>query len=327
MVPPLPPIRFKTQFKERIWGGQRVRSLLGKDFSPLPNCGETWEISSVPGSVSLVEQGPMAGRSLTQLLEEHGAALCGSRVWEAHGSDFPLLIKFLDAADDLSIQVHPDDALARARHGCPGKTEMWYVFAAEPGAKLISGFHTGIDRDQYQKALAEDRLESILQTHEVGPGDVFFLPAGRVHAIGKGICLAEIQQTSDITYRLFDYHRVDAKTGKERQLHTAEALAATDFQPVTGLRTDYRACLGESITLVNCPYFHTRLAWFDRPMERRFDEGSCTIYINVGGSARVQSAAGATRLAFGECCLVPANTGRFVLEPDKETRLLEVRVE
>ncbi|MBN8218795.1 MAG: class I mannose-6-phosphate isomerase [Spirochaetes bacterium] len=327
MTDALPPLRFKTQFKERIWGGQRIRTLLGKDFSPLPNCGETWELSSVPGSVSQVEAGPLAGRSLIQALETYGAELCGARLWETHGPQFPLLVKFLDAADDLSIQVHPDDALAQKRHGCAGKTEMWYVFAADPGSRLISGFREPVDRAAYQKAIAEDRLPSILQSHPIAPGDVFFLPAGRVHAIGKGICLAEIQQSSDITYRLFDYHRVDAKTGRERELHTDAALDATDFSPVAELRTRYEPRLGESVTLVRCSYFHTRLAWFDRPMPRTFDGSSCTIYINVSGSATVRNGAGSVDLAFGECCLMPAHAGHWTLEPKGETKLLEVRVE
>ncbi|HEX9957154.1 MAG TPA: type I phosphomannose isomerase catalytic subunit, partial [Fibrella sp.] len=198
------PLTFTPLFKDKIWGGHKIKSILGKDFpagpdGPLPNCGETWEISGVPGNISVVKEGALVGETLQAVLERFGPELVGKHVYERYGNEFPLLVKFIDANDDLSIQVHPNDELARERHNSFGKTEMWYIMQADPGAKLNSGFNREVTKEEYVKAVADNTITDILNIEEVEPGDVFFLPAGRVHYIGKGLLLAEIQQTSDVT--------------------------------------------------------------------------------------------------------------------------------
>ncbi len=200
------PLTFTPLFKDKIWGGHKIKSILGKEFptgpdGPLPNCGETWEISGVPGNISVVKEGALVGETLQAVLAKFGPELVGKHVYERYGNEFPLLVKFIDANDDLSIQVHPNDELARKRHNSFGKTEMWYIMQADPGAKLNSGFNREVTKEEYVKAVADNTITDILNIEEAKPGDVFFLPAGRVHYIGKGLLLAEIQQTSDVTYR------------------------------------------------------------------------------------------------------------------------------
>ncbi|NVK83495.1 MAG: class I mannose-6-phosphate isomerase, partial [Cytophagia bacterium] len=197
------PLKFDTIFKEKIWGGTKIKDVLGKDFSPLKNCGETWEISGVPGNLSKVSDGVLKGSTLPELIEEFKDELVGEKVYEAFGNEFPLLVKFIDAAQDLSIQVHPDDKLAKARHNSLGKSEMWYIFQADKGSKLISGFNRETNREEYLQYLNSGKLTEILNEEEVHDGDCFYLPAGRVHTIGKGLLLAEIQQSSDVTYRIY----------------------------------------------------------------------------------------------------------------------------
>ena len=223
------PLTFETIFKDKIWGGQKINTVLGKDFSPLPNCGETWEVSDVEGNVSLVKEGALQGKSLRELVAQYKGELVGNHVYEQYGDRFPLLIKFIDANDDLSIQVHPNDELAKQRGVGHGKTEMWYIIQADEGAKLNSGFKREVEKEEYVKAVADNTIQDLLNIESVQPGDVFFLPAGRVHYIGKGLLLAEIQQTSDTTYRIYDFDRVDATSGQKRELHTDLAVDAIDY--------------------------------------------------------------------------------------------------
>ena len=244
----LKPLKFRTIFKDKIWGGNKIKTILNKDFSPLPNCGETWEISGVEGNVSVVAEGEYAGKSLVELIDKYTDKLIGKKLYKKFHDQFPLLIKFIDANDDLSIQVHPDDKLARKRHNSFGKTEMWYVIQADPGAKLNAGFNRKVDKETYLHHLQNNTLEEILNFEEVRAGDVFFLPAGRVHYIGKGICLAEIQQTSDITYRIYDFDRRDDK-GNLRELHTDLALDAIDFNFYENYKTRYTPKKNEIINL------------------------------------------------------------------------------
>ena len=223
------PLKFDTIFKEKIWGGTKMKDVLGKDFSPLKNCGETWEISGVLGNLSKVSEGPLKGSTLPELIDEFGSELVGKKVLEKYGNEFPLLVKFIDAAQDLSIQVHPDDKLAKTRHNSLGKTEMWYIFQADEGAKLISGFSKDTNKEEYVEFLENGKLTELLNEEEVNSGDCFFLPAGRVHTIGKGLLLAEIQQSSDVTYRIYDFDRTDDE-GNKRDLHTDQALDGLDYK-------------------------------------------------------------------------------------------------
>ena len=230
------PLKFHPIFKERIWGGRKLHTLLNK---PLPEnrvIGESWELSGVQENISVVKNGFLKGNDLQELIEVYLGDLVGDHVYDRFGIEFPLLFKFNDAQQFLSIQVHPDDHLAKQRHKAWGKTEMWYIVQADPGAELISGFINGVDEEVYQKALKEKRIPEICNYEPAEEGDLFYIPSGRIHATGAGILFAEIQQTSDVTYRIFDWNRKDA-AGRERELHTDLATEAIDFKPYKDYRT------------------------------------------------------------------------------------------
>mgnify|MGYP004442899589 CR=1 FL=1 len=214
------PMKFLPLYKDKIWGGNKIKDL-GFNYAPLPNCGELWALSAVEGNESIIANGFLAENSLAEALEIYMGELIGEANYDRFGNQFPLLIKVIDANDRLSIQVHPDDTLAQQRGMDMGKTEMWYILQAEEGSTIVDGFTAKVTPEEYQNLLAQGKLEDILHVEHPQQGDVFFIPAGRVHALGKGLLLAEIQQTSDCTYRIYDYNRRDAQ-GNLRQLHTAE---------------------------------------------------------------------------------------------------------
>ena len=247
------PLKFTPIYKDKIWGGNKIHDLLGLNYAPLPNCGEVWLLSSVAGEASIVSNGFLEGNEINELIEVYMGDLIGDQVYEKSGEGFPLLFKIIDANAALSVQVHPNDALAQRRHQCNGKTEMWYVMQADQGAKLISGFNRKMDRTSYLKHLNENSLKDVLNFENAQKGDVFYMPAGRVHAIGSGILLAEIQQTSDITYRIYDWDRKDAN-GMARDLHTELALDALDFTHHAKYRTDYRLPNEGSASIVKEPH-------------------------------------------------------------------------
>jgi mannose-6-phosphate isomerase len=320
------PLKFKTIFKEKIWGGSKIKSVLGKDFSPLPNCGESWEISGVEGNVSVVSDGPLSGKAITDLLKEYKGKLAGEKIYKKFRNEFPLLIKFIDANDDLSIQVHPGDQLAKERHNSFGKTEMWYVLEADKDARLNTGFNKQIDEKIYLEHLKSNTLDKILNFEEVKAGDVFFLPAGRVHYIGKGVCLAEIQQTSDITYRIYDFDRKDDK-GNKRELHTEQALAAIDYRHYKDYKTKYQQKLNESADLVNCQYFTTSLIHFNKEVKRDYSSvESFVIYICTEGSLSLKTGNSETTVKKGDCILLPAEIKKVSLVPKEESKVLEVYI-
>ena len=316
------PLKFKTIYKDKIWGGQKIKSYLGKDFSPLPNCGETWEISGVTSDVSVVENGELAGETLAALLEKAKGDLAGKSVYERFGNEFPLLVKFIDANDDLSIQVHPDDTLARKRHNSFGKTEMWYVMQADEGASLISGFNQKVNEETYLDKLNSGNLNEILNKEEVKAGDVFFLPAGRVHTIGKGLLLAEIQQTSDITYRIYDFDRVDDK-GNKRELHTEEALAALDYEVYPEYKSVYDKKINEAVQVVKCPYFTTNILEFTQPVSRDYSMDSFVIQVCVQGAYTLRFSGGTLDVKMGDCVLIPAVINEVTLDTDTGFKILE----
>ena len=321
------PIKFKPILKDKIWGGHKLNTVLNKDFSLLPNAGESWEISGVEGNVSIVENGFLKGNSLNDILEIYMGDLVGDKVYEQHGNEFPLLIKFIDANDVLSIQVHPDDELAMKRHNSNGKTEMWYVIQADEGSSLISGFSRKVSKEEYLKYLEEKRLEDILMKHEVKEGDVFFIPAGRVHAIGKGILLAEIQQTSDVTYRIYDFDRRDAN-GNTRELHTELALDAIDYNYYEDLRTEYTNELNKTVDIVSCKYFNTGILEFDRIIDKDFyGLDSFLIYMCVEGKFEIcYGKDESVTVKKGETVLVPAELRTVRLKPAMKTKVLEVHL-
>ncbi|MBC8051680.1 MAG: class I mannose-6-phosphate isomerase [Sphingobacteriaceae bacterium] len=320
------PLKFKTIFKDKIWGGQKINSYLGKNFDNLPNCGETWEISGVKSDVSVVENGEFAGENLASLLEKHRAELVGKHVYDRFGNEFPLLVKFIDANDDLSIQVHPNDELARRRHDSFGKTEMWYVIQADEGASLISGFNQKVNEQVYLEKLNTGRLDEILNKEQVKGGDVFFLPAGRVHTIGKGLLIAEIQQTSDITYRIYDFDRVDDK-GNKRELHTEEALAALDYEVYPEYKSVYEKKINEPVQVVKCDYFTTNILEFSQPVKRDYLFDSFVIHVCVQGSYTLNYGKGSINVNMGDCILIPATLNSVSLETAGGFKILESYIE
>ena len=317
------PFKFRPILKEKIWGGEKIRTELNKDFSPYENCGETWEISGVEGNISVVSEGPLTGTALPELIETFKGDLVGNKVYEKEGSDFPLLVKFIDANQDLSIQVHPDDELARKRHQSLGKTEMWYIFQSDPGAKLIVGFNKELDRQEYLDKFNSGRLMEVLNQETVAPDDVFFVPAGRVHTIGKGILLAEIQQTSDVTYRIYDFDRVD-KDGNTRELHTEEALDALDFRHHDQYKTEYDHSVNKVENITDCPYFVVNRLYYEQRISRNYAHlDSFVIYVCVDGKLKVSWNGQHVTMEKGEALLIPAKIKNLDLEPDPSFKVLE----
>ncbi len=321
------PLQFKTIFKDKIWGGQKIRTYLHKDFGELPNCGETWEISGVKTDVSVVANGALAGESLADILEQYKDELVGKHVYDHFGNIFPLLVKFIDANDELSIQVHPNDELAKKRHNSFGKTEMWYVIEADPGSTLIAGFNQQLDEQKYLQAFNSGHIMDILNKEQVSADDVFFLPAGRVHTIGKGLLIAEIQQTSDITYRIYDFDRVDDK-GQKRELHTDLALAALDYNVYPDYKTEYQPQKNTDVHLVKCPYFTTNVMDYTEGVNKDYsDLDSFVIYVCVAGALTVKYDGGEAILKMGECLLLPKVIDRVELATDGGFKILESYIE
>jgi mannose-6-phosphate isomerase len=317
------PLKFKTIYKDKIWGGQKISTYLHKDFGDLPNCGETWEISGVKSDVSVVDGGALEGQSLADLLEQYKEELVGKAVYERFGNIFPLLVKFIDANEDLSIQVHPDDELAKKRHNSFGKTEMWYVIEADPGSSLIAGFSEEVNEQIYVDKLNSGHLTDILNREDVKAGDVFFLPAGRVHTIGKGLLIAEIQQTSDITYRIYDFDRVDDK-GNKRELHTEEALAAIDYKKYPNYRTDYTPQKNEDVHLVSCPYFTTNLLDYTKSVSKDYSNlDSFVIHVCLEGSYEIKYNGESYPVKMGECLLVPNSVNEVEFSTTTGFKILE----
>tara|TARA_B100000809_G_scaffold266867_1_gene332339 strand:+ start:2132 stop:3121 length:990 start_codon:yes stop_codon:yes gene_type:complete len=321
------PLKFKTIFKEKLWGGDKIKTILNKDFAPLANCGETWEISGVEGDVSVVANGELQGKDLNEILATYQAELVGNFVLREYPSEFPLLVKFIDAAQDLSIQVHPNDQLAQERHGCKGKSEMWYVFQADENSSLISGFNQDLTKASYLENLNSGALEKILNRENITSGDVFYLPAGRVHTIGRGLLLAEIQQTSDVTYRIFDFERVD-KNGQQRELHTDLALDALDFKKQEVYKTSYIDKINEGVELAKTPYFSTNKLWFNQDTKRDYTKLDCfIIYLCFEGELNINYSEGSINMKKGDAVLLPANMRYVELEVIEEFQLLESYIE
>ena len=320
------PLKFKPLFKDKIWGGQRIRSVLSFDFSPLSNCGEAWVLSGVPGSETKIINGFLKGNTVNELLEVFMEDLVGEKAFEKSNTEFPILIKFIDSNDYLSVQVHPDDELAAKRKIGNGKTEMWYILEAEKNAELINGFNRKMDKKTYLDFLEKKQLKEILNFENVTQGDVFFIPSGRVHALGPGILLAEIQQTSDTTYRIYDWDRLDDH-GHSRELHTELALDAIDFLQPDSFRTNYPRIINKSVNIVSSPSFTTNLLSFDQVFRRNYEAvDSFVILVCVEGSALVDNGFAKEILKAGEVILIPAILDNINLKPDRECKILEVYI-
>lgn len=320
------PLKFEAILSEKIWGGNKLKNLLNKKNAG-NTTGESWEISSVKDNVSVVANGFLKGNNLQELIEVYMGDLVGDSVFDKYGVDFPLLIKFIDANDELSIQVHPDDETAAERHNSFGKTEMWYVMQAEKGSRLISGFQKEVTKEEYLDHLQKGNLNNILNSENVEEGDVFFIPAGRVHAIGSGILLAEIQQTSDITYRIYDYNRTD-KNGNTRELHTSEALDVIDFSSQASYKSVYQKKINQTVEIQHCPYFTTNLIHFTNPVEKDYNLiDSFVIYICTSGKLEIKwNEDEKMTLQAGETVLIPAELKSVHLTPLVESKILEVYI-
>ena len=314
-------LKFKPILKTVVWGGEKIAPYKGIETEQ-KHIGESWELSGVPGNESIVAEGPLAGKSIAELVKEYKGELVGGQVYERTGDQFPLLIKFIDAHKDLSIQVHPDDALAEKRHGTNGKTEMWYVIDAEPGAHLYVGLKEAIGPEEYEKRVADGSIVDVLARYDVEPGDVFFLPAGRIHAICSGCFVAEIQQTSDITYRIFDYNR-PGLDGKPRELHTELAKEAIDYKVYADYRTPHTPAQDEEVELVSCPYFTTSLLDLTLPYAKDLSElDSFVVLMCLEGSGTLEVDGEEVSIGQGETVLIPASADDLCLVPDACMKVL-----
>lgn len=318
------PLKFTPISKYRMWGGNKLNEVLNKGFEG-ENNGESWEISAVPGDETQVTNGFLKGQTLPLLIQNYKDQLLGKAVFEKYGADFPLLIKFIDAKTPLSIQVHPHDEIAKERHQSFGKNEMWYVMDADADAEIIVGFNQHLDKEQYQEYLAKDTVLEVMNVVKTKKGDVFNIPTGRIHAIGAGVLLAEIQQTSDITYRIYDYNRVDQSTGKTRALHNELALDVLDFEVHPNYKTPYENKLNQTNQLVHTPYFKTNLLNFSEKVEKNYTSiDSFVIYICTSGRLDLIVEEVTYSLVQGETILLPANVKSLTLQPHSLAEILEV---
>lgn len=315
------PLKFKPILKTLVWGGEKIAPYKGIETTQ-EHIGESWELSGVPGNESIVAEGPLEGKSIAQLVRQFKGELVGEHVYGNTGDEFPLLVKFIDAQKDLSIQVHPNDELAGKRHGSKGKTEMWYVVDAEPGAALYSGLKKAIGPEEYEKRVADGSIVDVLTRYDVQPGDVFFLPAGRIHAICSGCFVAEIQQTSDITYRIYDYNR-PGLDGKPRQLHTELAREAIDYKVYPSYRTDYTPAEDEEVVLADCPYFTTSILDLTLPYAKDLSEiDSFLVAMCLEGSGTLEVDGEEVPVQQGETVLIPASADDLCLVPDACMKVL-----
>ena len=315
------PLTFQPILKERIWGGTKLKTYLNKPISS-EITGESWELSAVPNDVSVVNNGVFKGKNINELIELYPNDFLGSESLERFGKEFPLLFKFLDAKQDLSIQVHPNDELAKKRHNCLGKTEMWYVMQADENARLIVGFKENSNSEEYKKHLKNNTLISILNEVEVKVGDVFFLETGTIHAIGAGIVIAEIQQTSDVTYRVYDFDRVDAQ-GNKRELHTKLALDALNYS-TTNAQVCYQSKINKSTKLVDCKYFKSNIISLEDLFHWKKTKEAFTVLMCTQGEFELEFENEISVYKIGDTILLPAVLKEVVLRGN--ATILEISI-
>ncbi|SNR48561.1 mannose-6-phosphate isomerase, type 1 [Lutibacter agarilyticus] len=319
------PLKFQPISKYRIWGGEKIKTILNKDFNE-NNIGETWEISGVNGDETVVSEGPLKGQTLKNIIETYKEHFVGNNTYKHFGNEFPLLIKFIDAKLPLSIQVHPNDVLAKQRHNSFGKNEMWYIMEADESAEIIVGFNKECSKKEFQHKLENAEVLDIMNAVKVSEGDTFYIPAGRIHAIGSGVLLAEIQQTSDVTYRVYDYNRVDAKTGEKRELHVDLALDVIDYGFHKEYKTSYKQIKNESNKLVHSPYFNTNFIEITTEITKDYTLlDSFVIYICVDGHFEISCNNTTYTVSKGETILLPAAIQKVILSAEF-AKLLEVYI-
>lgn len=326
------PLLFEPNLHTIVWGGNRLQPYKGMQQTDTP-IGESWEVSAVESSPSIIANGPLKGRDLISVVEEYGASLLGEAVHTQYGGKLPLLVKFIDAQKDLSIQVHPNDELAKKRHNKFGKTEMWYIIDAEPGAYLYAGFKDSITPYEYKKRVEDGTICDVLAKHEVHAGDVFYIPAGRVHAICGGILLAEVQQSSDVTYRIFDYNR-PGLDGKPRELHTDLAADAIDFNVEKDYRTHYGDTTSRAAQVIDTPFFDVRVMDIQESFHRnliKYDSFIISMCMKGGCTIRLREYEGVEKeitLREGTSCLIPASLADYdVIPASCGCRLLEAHID
>ncbi len=323
------PLKFAPAYFEKIWGGQHVKTILHQDFGDLMNCGEMWLLSGLEGQNSIVCNGDFAGDELNDLIETFMGDLVGEDVFNKYGERFPLLIKIIDPLDNLSIQVHPDDELAQKIGLYNGKTEMWYVMNAEKGAKLVSGFNRDVTPKEFEEAVANKSVEGMLNYVDVHNDDTFFIPARKIHALGAGCMVAEIQQTSDTSYRVYDWDRID-RFGMKRELHIDEALATINFKKEDSGKVSYdKKTKNATVNLVKCPYFTTNLIKLDTKsaLVKDYSElDSFVILMSTEGSFILSYENGTETVRTGECILIPNIINKVEIISDGECKLLEVYI-
>lgn len=320
------PLKFKPIYKQKIWGGSKLKDQLHKTDAP-DKCGESWEISAVQNDVSIVDNGYLKGNSLQELIEIYMGDLVGDSIYKKYGIEFPLLIKFIDASDDLSIQVHPDDALAKKRHNAFGKTEAWYIMDADAGTKLIDGFKKEISHEEFMARVNEENLEPVLNAVPINSGEVYFIPAGRVHAIMKGTLLAEIQQTSDITYRIYDWGRKDAQ-GRGRELHTQLAVDAIDFSPIKDVRTEYPDKANSPCEILHHEKFVLNSIRIDTPLRKSYHScPSFVILLCINGAGHLETEPMTVGIKKGDSLLIPHEIEEVTFHSESHMHVLEIYID
>lgn len=323
------PFLFSPNLHPVIWGGHQLRPYKGLAPSPDP-IGESWEVSAVPSSPSLICNGEWKGKDLITAISEHPDAILGKSVNEKYHGQLPLLVKFIDARRDLSIQVHPNDEMAMLEHGKMGKSEMWYIIKADEGAHLYAGFQKEITPEEYHQRITDGTITEVLADHQVKAGDVFYLPAGRVHAICGGIMLAEVQQSSDVTYRIFDYNR-PGMDGKPRELHTELAAKALNFHVEDNYRTEYINSKNKATQIIDTPYFDVRVMEISKPFHRdlrKYDSFVISMCIAGDCKIRVRSTGDEITLHEGHSTLIPAAIADYDVIPQKDkTTLLDAYID
>lgn len=321
------PLKFETVLKEKVWGGNTLVTQYNKQSNHSNHIGESWEISAISDNESVVSNGFLAGNNIDELIEVYMGDITGDTIYDKFGNEFPLLIKLIEAQQDLSIQVHPGNELAKKRHKAYGKTEMWYILDSKKGAKIYTGFKNGVTKEVYESAVRDGTIEEIMNVETAQKGDVFFTPAGRVHAIGAGVVLVEIQQTSDITYRIFDWNR--KSTGKEkRELHTDLALDAIDFNQKGKSKITPEEIPNETINLVDCDFFNTNVLTFNKTIEKEYHfNDSFVIFVCIEGEFQLCWDGKSESVSKGETVLLPAMIKEISLKPINEAKLLEVYID
>ncbi len=322
------PFVFKPNLHEVVWGGNKLAAW--KQMPQQENIGESWEVSAVDGSPSIIGNGYWAGQSLIDVISQMPEEILGSNTARQYGNKLPLLVKFIDAEKDLSIQVHPDDAMAKREHGKMGKTEMWYVINAKPGAYLYAGFKDELTPEEYAKKVADGTICDALAKHEVHAGDVFYLPSGRVHALCSSILLGEIQQSSDVTYRIFDYNR-PGMDGKPRELHTELAAKALDYKVYDEYRTEYMTDEDRANHCVDSEFFNVRVVNVHEKIHRnlvKYDSFIITMCMKGGCWITIRETGDKVLLKEGYSCLIPAMIADYDVEPlNGQTQLLDAFID